>query len=85
MKNRVGNEGSNCIRNFTAILAQLFNSHGFQTYRQLYGIDFMQELACSLLGPRWGKNFLSYVTIRHYVPVEQIFKFLTVHLSVRIK
>jgi hypothetical protein len=44
IKNRVGKEDSNVIQNFTAVFAQPSNSHGFQTNRQLYGIDFRQKL-----------------------------------------
>jgi hypothetical protein len=61
----VGKEDSNCIRNFTALLAQPPNSHGFQTYQQFYGIDFMLERACFLLGPRWGQKIVSYVSMQN--------------------
>jgi len=81
IKNRVGKEDSNCNRNCTAVFAQPSNSHGFQIYRQLYGIDFIQELGCVLLGPRWGEKLLIYFSILLLVAVEQIFKFLTVHVS----
>jgi len=44
-------------------LQGLFNCRRFKTYQQSYGVDFVQELACFLLGPHWGKELVRYIFI----------------------